>query len=89
MNHKMEIKLRTDTITERDSSSFELGPRSSEVLLRETQSRKMIKTFKTFIDSMAGKTFTKTVVQNSSESNYLNGFFSSVFLDLLPSYILQ
>jgi hypothetical protein len=39
----------------------------------------MIKTLKTFIDSMAGKTFTKTVVQNSSESNYLNAFFSYVF----------
>jgi hypothetical protein len=49
----------------------------------------MIKTLKTFIDSMAGKTFTKTVVQNSSESNYLNEFFSSIFLDLLSSYILQ
>ena len=56
----MEIKLRTDTITERDSSSFRLGPRSSEVLLRETQSTEMIKTLKTFIDSMVGKTFTKT-----------------------------
>jgi hypothetical protein len=85
----MEIKLRTDTITERDSNSFGLGPRSSEVLLQETQSTEMVKTLKTFIDSMTGKTFTKTVVQNSSESNYLNVFFSYVFLDLLPSYILQ
>jgi hypothetical protein len=40
MNHKMEIKLRTDTITERDSISFGLGPQSSEVLLRENQRRK-------------------------------------------------
>ena len=56
----MEIKLRTDTITERDSSSFRLGPQSSEVLLQETQSTEMIKTLKTFIDSMASKTFTKT-----------------------------
>jgi hypothetical protein len=49
----------------------------------------MIKTLKTFIDSMDGKTFTKIVVQNSFESSYMNVFFSSVFLDLLPSYILQ
>ena len=56
----MEIKLRTDTITERDISSFILGPQSSEVLLRETQNTEMVETLKTFIDSIAGETFTKT-----------------------------
>jgi hypothetical protein len=60
LNHKTKIKLQTDTITKRDSNSFRLGPRSSEVLLRETQNVEMVKTLKTFIDSIAGKTFTKT-----------------------------
>jgi hypothetical protein len=44
----------------------------------------MVKTLKIFIDSITGKTFTKTIVQNSSESNYLNAFFLMFFWIYYP-----
>jgi hypothetical protein len=44
----------------------------------------MVETLKTFIDSIAGETFTKLLAQGNSESDYLNTIFFLFFWIYYP-----